>query len=79
MVDEMDIVQERELRDRDHAIAIARARIASSFAPRDASVDGLCITCGSPIEPARIAALRGCASDCIDCAREREQRQGAIR
>ena len=77
-MDEMDIVQEREQRDRDHAIAVARARIAASFAPRDTSVDGACITCGSPIDPARIAALRGCVSDCIECARVREQRQGAI-
>lgn len=69
----MDRIQEQENLDRERALAAVRARIAASHIPRDASVDGLCIDCDEPIEPARLAAL-GRISRCADCARTNEQR-----
>lgn len=65
MVDEIDIANERI--DRDLAAAIA-AQLARG--QRDAvSLDGTCCDCGDAIEPARLAALRGCTIRCAACAR----------
>jgi RNA polymerase-binding transcription factor DksA len=72
-VDEIDRAQEREQIDRELALNAARARVAASFEPRDASVDGRCIDCGNAIEPGRLAALQGCCSRCIECAQRNEQ------
>jgi len=78
-VDEMDRAQSREAHDRELALAAMRERIDASLAPRDPAIDGLCIDCDEPIEPERIAALRGCVSRCIDCARLHEQRTRGLR
>lgn len=67
-MDDMDRAQEREQEDRDRALQAAQQRIAASFTPRDPAVAGLCLDCDNAIEPARIAALRGACSRCIDCA-----------
>lgn len=74
MIDDMERAQAMEGFDRDVALANTLARIAAAHAPRDASVDGRCIECDLPIEPARLAALRGCTSRCADCAAQHEQR-----
>lgn len=74
MTDDIDRAQAREEQDRDLALAALRERIDAALTPRDPSLDGLCIDCDEPIEPARIAALRGCVSRCIECASAAEQR-----
>jgi RNA polymerase-binding transcription factor DksA len=72
----MDRIQEQETVEREQAIAAARARIAASFDPRDARVDGTCIDCDESIEPARLAAL-GKTARCAECAHRFEQRHRA--
>lgn len=72
-MDDVDRAQVREQRDRDLALAAMRERIDASLTPRDPSIDGLCIDCDEPIEPARIKALRGCVSRCVTCATRFEQ------
>lgn len=68
MVDEIDIANERIERDLDAAIAAQLAR--SDGEP--SSINGLCFDCGGAIEPARLAALRGCTIRCAACARQHE-------
>lgn len=68
MVDEIDIANERIERDLEAALAAQAARAAAE--PR--SIDGLCHDCGGAIEPARLAALRGCTIRCAACARQHE-------
>lgn len=67
-MDEMDRAQAQEQTDREMALAAMRERIDAALTPRDPAADGLCIDCDQPIEPDRIAALRGCCSRCVDCA-----------
>jgi len=74
MTDDMDRAQRLDGFDRDVALVNTRARIAAAQLPRDTSVDGICIDCELPIEPARLAALRGTTSRCADCASQFEQR-----
>lgn len=74
MTDDMDRAQALEGFDRDVALVNTRARIAAAQLPRDTSVDGFCIDCEQPIEPERLAALRGTTSRCADCASQFEQR-----
>jgi RNA polymerase-binding transcription factor DksA len=74
MVDDMDRAQTLDGFDREVAMSNVQARIAAANTPRDVSVDGRCIECDLPIEPARLAALRGATSRCADCARQFEQR-----
>lgn len=73
MTDNIDRAQALEAFDRDVALDNQLARIAASFTPRDASVDGVCIGCGDEIGAARMAALRGCTSRCADCASRHER------
>lgn len=49
------------------------AQIDAALARLDAGCYGVCLSCGRPITPARLAA-RPTAENCIDCAR-REQRR----
>lgn len=77
MADDIDRAQAREELDRDFALAAMQRRIAASFAPRDGAVDGTCLDCAEPIEPARLAVLRGCCSRCIGCQEQWEKRGGA--
>lgn len=79
MSDEIDRAQAAEARDRDLAIRGTQRRIADSFAARDVSVDGVCIDCGEPIEPARLLALDHRTGRCAHCARDREQRMRGYR
>lgn len=73
-MDEIDRAQEHEQRDRDGALAAYRARrIAAAFAPVSPIGARDCIDCGAPIEPARLAALRGCTSRCTACAGDYER------
>jgi RNA polymerase-binding transcription factor DksA len=72
-MDDMDRAQAREQLDRDSAVAAAQARIAASFAARDASGDGRCIDCDEPIDPDRLALVR-CTSRCTPCAAVFERR-----
>jgi RNA polymerase-binding transcription factor DksA len=72
-MDDIDRAQHREQIDRDAAIAAAQARIAASYDPRAASVDGRCIDCDTPIDPARLAAV-SMTSRCTACAASRERR-----
>ncbi len=72
-MDDMDRAQAREELDRLSALEAQRMRCLHANAPRDARLDGLCADCGEPIEAARMAALRNCASRCIDCARTFEK------
>jgi RNA polymerase-binding transcription factor DksA len=74
MADDMDRAQTLDSFDRDVAVANTQARIAAALSPRDMTLDGICIDCDLPIEPARLAALRGTTSRCADCARQFEQR-----
>lgn len=74
MTDDIDRAQERDAYDRDRAVAAALARIAASRLPHDATVDGQCIDCEQPIEPARLAALAHKTSRCLHCATAYEQR-----
>ena len=78
-MDEIDQAQAREQLDRELALAALRERIDASLTPRDPSIDGLCIDCDEPIEPERIAALRGCCSRCVDCATRHEWRMREVR
>lgn len=70
----MDRAQAREEQDRELALRAAQARIAASFEPRDPAAGTDCLDCAQPIEPARLAALRGCCSRCIQCAERFEHR-----
>lgn len=71
MADEVDRAQAREEHDRALALAAHQARAAAAA---QASPDGLCIQCGEDIEPARLDALRGATSRCIECATAHELR-----
>lgn len=80
MSDDIDRAQERDAHDRDLALAETRRRIAESRAPRNTSIDGICIDCDEPIELARLAALDHKTSRCASCAQDFEQRhRGFIR
>jgi RNA polymerase-binding transcription factor DksA len=70
----MDRAQEREQLDRDVALKALRSRIEAASMPPDGAQAGMCIDCEQPIEPARIAALRGCCSRCVECAQHHEYR-----
>lgn len=74
MSDDIDRAQERDAQDRDRATALTLQRIAAAHAPRDPSIDGLCIDCDEPIEPARLAALDHKTSRCAGCATDYEHR-----
>lgn len=74
MTDILDDAQRSEEQDRDRAVAAVLQRIAAAHAPRVAGVDGTCIDCGDPIEPARLAALDHKTSRCASCAADHEQR-----
>lgn len=64
MIDEIDVATERAERD----LAAALSAHATALAAQEASPDGRCIDCGGAIEPARLAALRGCTVRCAGCA-----------
>jgi RNA polymerase-binding transcription factor DksA len=72
--DDIDRAQEYQLADNERAIDRVRQRIAESFDPRDASIDGTCIDCGNAIESDRLVALAGKTSRCASCARDHEHR-----
>lgn len=74
MSDTIDDAQANEAQDRAIALRLQLLRIAESHAPRRAGIDGQCIDCDEPIEPARLAALAGKTSRCAQCARDHEQR-----
>ncbi|MCP1375376.1 TraR/DksA C4-type zinc finger protein [Dyella lutea] len=79
MSDEIDRAQQRDAEDRDRAIEATRQRIAASFTARDRSIDGRCIDCDEPIEPARLQVLAGKTSRCASCARDHEHRMKGYR
>ena len=66
-MDAIDPMQEAEAAMHDRALAAARPRTGSRIGPGP----GICVECGGPIAPARLAALPG-ARTCIDCQRELE-------
>jgi RNA polymerase-binding transcription factor DksA len=70
-VDDIDVAQLEEMRMRDEALARQR-RIAESFAPRNKSVEGICIDCDQAIDPARLKAIS--TARCIHCAQIFEAR-----
>lgn len=70
MIDEIDIASERIERDLAAALEAHAARTVAQV-----SSDGLCIDCGWAIEPARLAALRGCTARCVRCAARFETAQ----
>lgn len=70
-MDELDLSQQREERDRDIALAQHAARRRAVHTP----VDGLCVDCEEPIEPARLRAL-GDTEHCSACAHRREWQAG---
>lgn len=73
MIDDMDRAQAQEAFDRERALAQVQTRIAASLSPRDTRVDGCCIDCEQPIEPARLHAMRHATSRCVACAAEHER------
>ncbi|MGS1014098.1 TraR/DksA C4-type zinc finger protein [Rhodanobacter sp. UC4450_H17] len=79
MSDDIDRAQESDEQDRARATAQTLQRIADSHAPRNASIDGLCIDCDEPIEPARLAALDHMTSRCASCATDHEHRLKGFR
>ncbi|MEI7036451.1 TraR/DksA C4-type zinc finger protein [Fulvimonas yonginensis] len=79
MNDDIDRAQEQQQRDNDMALQRVRERIAASFQPRDASVDGTCIDCDDAIEPERLKVLAGKTSRCASCAHDHEQRTRGFR
>lgn len=79
MSDDIDRAQQRDEEDRERALVAMRARIAASNASVNTSLDGLCIDCEEPIEPARLAALARKTSRCRDCAGVFEHRQRGYR
>lgn len=79
MNDVIDRAQEREQMDRDFALQAVTDRIAASHAPRTGGLDGICIDCDEPIEPARLAALNHKTSRCVSCAHDYELRQRGYR
>lgn len=79
MTDVIDQAQRTEETDRELALAAAQRRIAASFSPRDARVDGACIDCGEPIEAERLRVLVGKTSRCASCAHDHEQRMRGFR
>lgn len=79
MTDQIDSAQEREQLDTEMALAAARQRIEASFKPRADGIDGICIDCDEPIEPARLHVLAGKTSRCASCAHDHEQRTRGYR
>jgi RNA polymerase-binding transcription factor DksA len=77
--DDIDHGQESEQADRDRSLAEILRRIAESNAPRNASIDGICVDCDEPIEPARLAALAHKTSRCASCAQVFELRNRGYR
>jgi RNA polymerase-binding transcription factor DksA len=74
LTDDIERAQESDAQDRGRAEAEALRRIAEANAPRNTSVDGICIDCDEPIEPARLAALDHKTSRCASCATDHEHR-----
>ncbi|AGG89912.1 TraR/DksA family transcriptional regulator [Rhodanobacter denitrificans] len=74
MSDDIDRAQESDAQDRDRAMASTLQRIADAHSPRNTSIDGICIDCDEPIEPARLAALDHKTSRCASCAADHEHR-----
>ncbi|MHB1273631.1 MAG: TraR/DksA C4-type zinc finger protein [Rhodanobacter sp.] len=79
MSDAIDRAQESDAQDRERALAAVQQRIADSFAPRHGAIDGICIDCDEPIEPARLQVLHGKTSRCASCATDHEQRMKGYR
>lgn len=79
MSDEIERGQESEQADRERAISETLRRIAEARAPRNASIDGICIDCDEPIEPARLDALARKTSRCASCAADHEHRMKGFR
>ncbi|MGA7438594.1 MAG: TraR/DksA C4-type zinc finger protein [Luteibacter sp.] len=73
MSDDIDRSQEAE--DIDRAQALHRAlKVIEARSDMDGpSRDGMCIDCDDPIEPERLAALRGKTSRCSSCAHDLER------
>lgn len=68
-MDVFDRASEKEERDRTEAIAaVLEAARPTSLAT------GMCVDCGDPIEPERLAALPY-AQRCIGCQRQQEHRK----
>lgn len=66
-MDEIELSQQREQRDRD----IALAQHAASQRVVATPADGLCVDCDEAIEPARLRAL-GATERCATCAHRAE-------
>lgn len=79
MTDDIDRAQASDAQDRERALQAMQQRIAESHAPRYASIDGRCIDCDEPIEPARLAVLAGKTSRCASCAHDFEHRTKGFR
>lgn len=79
MSDDIERGQESEQADRDRSLAETLRRIAESNAPRNASIDGICVDCDEPIEPARLTALAHKTSRCASCATDFEHRMKGYR
>lgn len=79
MSDDIERGQESEQADRERSIREALRVIADAQTPRNTSIDGLCIDCDEPIEPARLAALDHMTSRCASCAADHEHRLKGFR
>lgn len=71
--DDIDRSQEVEDIHRAQALHLALKQIAARNQMDEPSRDGRCIDCGDPIEPERLAALRGRTSRCSSCAHDMER------
>jgi RNA polymerase-binding transcription factor DksA len=78
MSDSIDDAQEREQLDRDLALRAHELRVAASFEPRRAGIDGMCIDCDEAIEPIRLKVLAGKTARCASCAKTHEQRMRGV-
>lgn len=74
-----DDAQHRELLDRELAIKAQLQRVAESHAPRRPGLEGVCMDCELPIEPARLAALNGKTCRCARCAQRWEHQMKGYR
>jgi len=72
-MDDADYAKINEQRDRDRALARALTRAEQPAQQIDETGQVICLDCGDPISPARLAA-RPDAARCTDCKTALEKR-----
>lgn len=65
----MDTSQRLEDQDRERAV---RKAVNTAATQAVSSIDGMCVDCDGPIEPARLAVL-GATARCASCAHDAER------